>query len=219
MNEIKTTLENIYEYVLKQQVVTISELMAQFNRSRATIYRILSNMDYITSYNCNNLGIALASVPQFDSWGIWRFKNFYFSKWGTLNETIQNLVDKSPAGLHPKELQDLLGVRIYNHLSMCVAQNNIIRNNDFGHPIYFSTVPETSQRQYRERVEISTRELTSEKPPLNKENVIEVLLAIIKHHVTTVEGLKPILETEGIQISDQAIKWVLKKYDIEKKGA
>jgi hypothetical protein len=212
-------VKSVKSFIIKRKVVTIPELIGFFNRSRATIFRTLAKIEHITSYNHNHSGITLPSTPTFDSEGLWKYNSFYFSKWRTLNETIQNIVNKSPTGFYPRELTDILGVRVHNHLSRCLIENKVVRNNDFGHPIYFSMIPETRQRQYEERIKTSKIRMPYEKPPLNKENTLRVLIAIIKYKVTTVEKLMPVLETEGIDLSEQSIKWVLKKYEIEKKGA
>jgi hypothetical protein len=219
MARIPPDLEELQSFVLTQKVVTLPELMEQFDRSRATIFRLLNQIKYITSYNRNHSGIALPSIPKFDPWGLWKFKKFYFSRWKNLSETIQNIVDKSPAGLYPKELQETLGVRVHNHLSMCTAKTNIVRNNDFGYPIYFSAAADTREKQYEERTTIFRKKVLHERPMLSNESVIKILLAIIKNHAITVEKMMRVLETEGLQFSNQSIEWLFDKYDIEKKGS
>ncbi len=219
MTTTSSLIENIRSYVTKQNVVTIPELIEHFKYSRATIFRALRRIEHITSYNQNRSGITLPPTPKFDPRGIWKYQMFYFSKWRSLNETIQNIVNDSHTGLYPRELMAILGVRVHNHLLKCVIENRITRNNDFGHPIYFSMIPETRQRQYEERIKISKIKIPYEKTRLSKENIIKVLVAIIKYHATTVDKLMPVLETENIHLSKQSITWVLRKYDIEKKGS
>lgn len=211
-------VEEISSYITQKKVVTVPELMNQFGYSRATIFRVFVDVDYLTSYNVNNTGITLASLSKFDTYGIWKFGKYYFSKWPTLNETIQHLIDSSPAGLYPKDLQEILGVRVNNHLSLCTRKGLLIRNHDFGHPLYFSVDNETKQRQYEQRKLFFQESRHIEKVLLTKEKVIKILIVIIKHHVTTIDKLMPILSDEGIYVSEQSVKWVFKKYGIEKKG-
>jgi len=211
-------VERLGALILERKVVTFMELSEFLERSRATVFRMLRQLDYITSYNKNRTGVTLTSIPDFDRWGLWSYNDFHFSRWGSLNETIQNLVDTSPAGLRPRELAHLLGVRVHNHLSMCVADERVVRNDDFGHPVYLSTSPATRREQYERREQTSPKRAPRERQPLSDQNVIRVLVTVIKHHATTLERLMPALEAEGLHLGEASVMWVLKRYDIEKRG-
>ena len=219
MGGMNENIERLETLISERKVVTFWELSEHLERSRATVFRMLRQVDYITSYNKNRTGVTLASVPDFDRWGLWRYKDFHFSRWENLNETIQNLVDTSPAGFRPRELADLLGVRVHNHLSMCVADERVVRNDDFGHPVYLSTTPVTRREQYETREQTSAKRVSRERQPLSDQNIIRVLVAIIRHHATTVERLMPVMEAEGLHLSEGSVRWVLRKYEIEKRGS
>jgi len=219
MPQIPPPVSDILDFISKQVVITVPILMNHFNRSRATIFRFLNQIEHITSYNQNRTGITLHKTPKYDSWGLWKYQQYYFSKWETLNETIQNIVDKSHAGFYPRELHELLGVRIHNHLSLCVTEGRIIRNDDFKHPVYFSKMPETRRRQFEVRQDIFKKRFPIETPPLSNENVIKVLVVIIKHRATSVNKAMRALASDGYHFSRQSIEWLFKKYAIEKKGS
>jgi len=219
MPEENQPLGNLQTFFATRKVATLGELMDHIERSRATVFRLLGRLDYITSYDRRHSGITLASIPEFDAWGLWKSKGFHFSRWDTLNETIQNVVNMSPAGLHPKELRDLLEVRVHNHLSMCVADNRVFRDDAFGHPAYFSMNAGRRREQLQQREGTSPRRPSRERPPLSNKNIIMVLVCILKHHKTSVEELMPLLEADGLHISERSVRWVLQEYEIEKKGS
>lgn len=218
-SEPSASIRSIVDHIERKKTISFSELASYFRYSRRTIFRKLSLVDYLTSYNKSGAGLTLRNIPNFNESGIWNHRDFFFTKWGTLKKAIPKIIDMSPDGLYARDLQDILMVRINNHLSMCVKEGLIQRNNDFGHPIYFSTNTEIRKLQYEQRKMLFQKKHPVAKNPLSGKNIIKVLVAIIKHHVTTADKLIPILEAKGVHLSKQSIKWVLKKYDIEKKGS
>ena len=203
----------------ERRVVTVAQLVQQFECSSKTIFRKLQQLGHITSYNKNRTGITLSTIPGFDRNGLWRHGQFCFSKWRTLNETIQHVVGNSSAGLSAGELRKLLHVNVYHHVSSCVQDGRISRDQSLKPPVYYHTDPVVRRHQQSEREAFLERRAPSRPPPLSKENVIRILVAIIKHHATTVEKLMPVLEAEGLHLSERSVGWVLKKYEIEKRGS
>ncbi len=53
-----------------------------------TVFRILSEYGYHTSYNRNAAFYALRDVPQFDPAGLWAYRGIRFSRHGSLSDTI-----------------------------------------------------------------------------------------------------------------------------------
>ena len=200
------------------KVMTTAQLTERFSCSSKTIFRKLQLMEYISSYNENKTGITLSNIPEFDEHGLWKYRHFGFSRWKTLNETIQNMVDNSYAGMSAKELSVLLQINIYHHLTACVQKKRIYREPQVHRPIYYHMDMDMRQRQMAERLKIIENRIPRP-PPLSNENVIDILLVIIEHHVTAVDKLMPVLDAEGVHFSRQSIDWLFKKYDIEKKGS
>lgn len=211
--------KDIIAYIRKRKALSFDELKTRFQCSYMTILRRKRDIGYITSYNKSNSGMTLKEIPNYNEFGIWYCRTFLFSKWGNMKMTIKRIIDNSPQGLHPVDLQDIMKTRVNNHLSTCVKENLVMRDHDFGHPIYFSSNDKIRRTQYEQREVLLRKKHPIERPPLSKENIIKVLLAIIKHHVTTVEKIMAVLETEDMHFSEQSIKWLLKKYQIEKKGS
>jgi len=214
----RLSLNSLVTYVRKHKAVSFNELASEFHCSYMSILRRRDDIKYITSYNRFSSGLTLRDIPIFNEFGIWGFHGYQFSKWGNLISTIKGLIDESKSGLHAGELHGILDVRVNNHLAVCTKRELIARSNDFGHPLYFSADADIRKSQYNHRMVIYQSKHPVEIMPLSEANIIRVLVVMVKHHATTVEKLMPILNVEGIELSEQSIRWVLKKYDIEKKG-
>lgn len=217
----KTTIptNEIVSFIQHREAVSFDELMSEFHCSYMSIFRRKKDLGYITSYNRYGSGLTLGTIPTFNEFGIWGNRNFLFSKWGDVKRTIIGVVDDSPSGLYAGDLQAILRIRVNNHLSECVMKNLLYRSHNFGHPIYFSAHLETRKIQSEQREAQHQRKHSFTAYPLSKDNLIKTLLAIIKHHVTSAQKLKSILESEGLPLSERSIQWVLDEYNIEKKGS
>lgn len=210
----KDDLSNILQ---ERRITTTAQLVQQFGCTPKTIFRKLRSLGYVTSYNKNRVGITLATIPEFDEHGLWGYGPYIFSRWGTLYDTIQHAVEDSPAGLSAGELGKLLHVNVYHHVSTCVRKARIHRDPSRRPPVYYHRDPVARREQQRRRRAL-LEEATPERPhPVSKENVIKILVTVITHHAATIEKLMPVLEAEGVHISEQSVRWVLRRYEIGKK--
>lgn len=211
--------KEVVEYLQQHLVLNTQALVNHFHCSKRTIFRKLEKHDYLTSYNKNGSGITLRSIPVFNPMGLWRYKEYMFSKFGTLKNTIPHIVEKSEAGLSAGELQYILQVQVYHHVSLCVNNGNIFQDTTWRYPIYYSIQPTRREKQQNARrllMEKITRPTT---PPISKDKIIQILVGVIKHRITSVEKLMPILESEGVKVGKSNVEWVFDKYQIEKKGS
>src|SRR3970040_1694189 len=67
-------------------------------RSRRSLFRDLAALRYLSSYTHTGRYYTLASVPEFDTDGLWRYQSIGFSRDGTLKATVRRLVDSADAG-------------------------------------------------------------------------------------------------------------------------
>lgn len=219
MGQEKVPLSALTSILEERRVATVAQLVKRFECSSKTIFRKLQRLGYITSYNRNRTGITLASIPEFDRNGLWSHGRFHFSKWKNLNETIQHVVEDSSAGLSAGELRKLLRVNVYHHVSFCVQEGRVFRDPSLKPPVYYHTDPVGRRQQQSERETLLESRAPRRPTPLSKENIIRVLVTVIKHHATTLERLMPALEAEGLHLGEASVTWVLRRYDIEKRGS
>src|SRR5207302_1490826 len=94
---------------------------------------------------------TLEPIPQFDSKGLWRYRQIGFSSQGTLRATLIHLVETSPAGQTHTELQDLLHLRVHDTLRLLVRARELQRKLFQDVYVYLSAKPKPASRQWAER--------------------------------------------------------------------
>lgn len=114
LQEAKAALRKLLR---REPAVTLDALCrALKTRSRTSVFRRLKVMGYFSSFTHRGRYYTLREVPQFDSFGLWRYRDVGFSEAGSLKATVREMVHSSPAGRTHRELQSLLGVRAHNEL-------------------------------------------------------------------------------------------------------
>jgi hypothetical protein len=109
-------------------VVTMPEMeRAVPGRSRRSLFRDLASRGYLSSYSHTGRYYTLASLPDFDDAGLWRYQGIGFSRDGTLKATVRRLVTTSGAGRTQRELRLQLGVRVHNPLLALVEADQLGR--------------------------------------------------------------------------------------------
>ena len=109
--------------------------------SRTTIFRVLKAVGYFTSYSHAGRYYTLRRIPKFDRWGLWAWQGIGFSSRGTLRATAVFLVEQSPAGLTHQELQQRLGLRVYDTVRSLVADGAITREHVADVYLYLAADP------------------------------------------------------------------------------
>jgi len=84
--------------------------------SRTTVFRVLSEAGYLTSYSYAGRYYTLKEIPQFDTQGLWSYGEALFSKYGTLRATIVRFVQDAAAGQTHGELRERLRLRVHDTL-------------------------------------------------------------------------------------------------------
>ena len=94
----------------KKKVFAFPSLLSLLNCSTRTGRKQLKQWRTYNSYNLNARFYALPEVPRFDDNGLWKCKDAYFSKHGTLKRTVVSLVQNSLSGLDGNEISKLVGL-------------------------------------------------------------------------------------------------------------
>ena len=110
------------------KIATLEDIKKEIgSNSRMTVYRLLCQMDYLSSYSHRGQYYTLPHIPDFDHDGLWSFKAVRFSKYGNLLNTTLNLVEFSEGGLTAQELESLLQVETQPALRKLWRQKKISR--------------------------------------------------------------------------------------------
>jgi len=200
----------------QKKILTLNEITSLLHCSNTTARRRVKIWQTYTSYNFNGRYYTLENIPQFNKHGIWKYQNVYFSKWGTLQKTLQHLIENAQAGLNTIEANKLLGVQVQNFLSQQFLQHKqFYREKHKGMYIYYSKDPSIFQVQKQARHQSFAAVSVSELPT-HAEAVI-ILVELIKHPHDTLKQLSFHVKYKKINVPLGKIRNLLGYHGILKK--
>jgi hypothetical protein len=135
----------------QKRVLTLADLVQGLQASVRTVRRRLKAWQALASFNFNSRFYTLPQVPQFDSHGLWFYRDIGFSRHGRLPQTIVALVHQSPAGLTAAELGQRLRMDPRSFLWQFHQHPDLQRQKDQGHYVYFAADPQVAARQQTDR--------------------------------------------------------------------
>src|SRR5258708_8568143 len=146
MRPVRFVLRPLLELFQRLRAATMPEMKAALGtRAEVTVFRKLASLPYQTSYSHRGAFYTLASIPRFDSQGLWCCRGAWFSPHGTLLNTAELLVSQAPAGYFTSELEEVLHVPAKDALRQLVQAARLHRQ-DF-HGLYLYTAKDPSRRQ------------------------------------------------------------------------
>lgn len=142
-------LESLFR---REKVATMPEMKkALGTTSQSTVVRKLNALDYLTSYSHRGKYYTLASVPRFDSDGLWSHEDIWFSRFGTLMSTAETFVSESEGGYFVCELDNVLHVSTKKALQRLVLEDRLSREKVSGWYVYCAADASTRREQLRAR--------------------------------------------------------------------
>ena len=195
-----TRLDKVLKRFRAKKVMTLAELTAQLDCSPRTVHRRLKTWRAINSYNHNGRYYTLPEVPEFDTHGLWRYRDIGFSQHGNLTDTVVQLVKQSPAGLSSAELGEWLGLDPRPFLSFFRDHPALQREAHRGRLVYFFAEATIYRGQQRRR---STMPARIEVP--TDAQAIAILVQTIKHPAWSIKKLCAQLKRQGVKVSTEAV--------------
>ncbi len=107
---------------------------------RMTIYRLLKDLGYRTSYSHGGRYYALKRTVNFDERGLWSARSVWFSQHGTLMATLERFVSDSQRGYFATELEPLLHVGVKESLLRLIQKGRISRERVSHSYLYCSQI-------------------------------------------------------------------------------
>jgi hypothetical protein len=221
MNPILNVPLKMQKLLLKNRVMSVKQLRHEFRgRSRSSLFRDLRQLDEISSFTHTGQYHALKRNAAFDESGLWFFQDIGFSQYGTLKNTLVQVICDSQAGMTHKEMKTLFRIDVQKPLTDLVNTSAVTRqllpNRIY---VYLSATQNKADDQFQRRLAINDRPLDIALPP---ESIrIEILVEVIQAPQRTLEEnlLGPLLRKRGVIIKDDEIAYVLAYYDIKKNGS
>jgi hypothetical protein len=210
----KVSQEEIKEALLafrKTKIFTLQNVVSRLGYSIPTVRLKLRQWEARSSYNQSGQYYALPEVPRFDENGLWWFKGAYFSKYGTLKNTVVHLVGASSAGLTGEQIGELVGLNPRSFLHHFRDTTGIHRDKHQGVYVYFSDEKARYEVQVRARLEAIAMG-----SGISEADAVVILVALINHHGIEPETLALLPEVRAKGISAAAIESFLARHGLKK---
>jgi len=152
MNTTKYHLQALKQFFDQHKIATLDQLReALGNPARCTVFRKLSDLQYLSSYSHRGKYYTLKSIARFSEQGLWSFRSVWFSRFGNLLQTCQAFVHHSDAGYSAGELKDILQVKTKHALSQLVRDSRLARETFDSVYVYLCVQKDVASRQIRAR--------------------------------------------------------------------
>jgi hypothetical protein len=219
-DQTRQALERLFQ---RQQTAQLEDLFSVLKtRSRMTVFRRLSSVGYLSSYNQAGRYYTLASVPAFDDDGLWQHAGACFSREGTLKDTVARLVETASAGLLHRELQLRLQVRVYNTLADLLHDRRIGREHLESEYLYVNADRKRAAIQvahrHRQSDELAKKSEVM-KAAMDPLLVIEVLIEVIHSSVVHLDTQQVVarLTVRGIAVTAAQVEEIFRHHGVGKK--
>jgi len=201
----------------EQKVVTKEEMMELLGCSSMTLWRVLSEYGYLTSYNFNARYYVLSDIPKFNDNGLWFHNGIGFSVHGSLTETLRTLAAHSEVGFTCLQLQQQLGVNVGPTLRKLCQAGDLFRQKHEGVFVYFAS---EENRQRAQLVERCARKITLPVAPPPVKAVVAILVELIQRVELTPTEISSRLSRRGLTVTEDEVRKVFEHYDLQpvKKG-
>lgn len=206
----------LHKLLRRTPVVKLHELYRILKtRSRMSVFRRMKEVGYFSSYTHTCRFYTLRNIPQFDSFGLWHYRDVGFSRAGTLKGAVAEIVDSSPAGRTPRELQELLRVRVNNALLDLARARKIRRESSAGErSLYVSSDEARASEQLAHRLQAGATEGMPQ-----SSLVIEVLLELLDAATVdaTPSEVAQRLIARGVGATAEQVRQVFERYKLGRK--
>ena len=140
MRTRKFRTETVVGFLKTAGMATLSELKeALGTTSTMTVFRILKELGYLSSYSHRGKYYTLPQFCQLDEDGLWSCRGVSFSIYGNLLKTAKEFVDKAQAGLTAGEMENILCVEAKHSLVKLFRAKQVQRSKIAGTNVYLST--------------------------------------------------------------------------------
>ncbi len=197
----------------RRKTMTVEQLRTLLQCSVPAVRKYLKQWGAVTSYNSNGRYYALPDVVKFDEHGLWEHNGVRFSRFGTLKETIIQLVDEAPQGLSSAELGSLLGLDPRSFMNHYKALPELRREKLGGRYIYLSDDEQRGVRQQKNR-EASVAKGSLQ---ISDHDAVLVFADFIKYPNTVLENRVRRLQRQGITVDGGKITALLQFHGLSEK--
>lgn len=152
MRPEKYTTRSLYNYLKTNKIASMDELKRVLGTGiNKTVFRKLKQISYRSSYSHKGKYYTTNDIADFNTLGLWSCNNIFFSKYGTLLNTVKNFIENSEAGYSVHELNKIMHVSTKEALLNTHKNGTLYRKKITGLYVYFSSKPMVRKRQIQIR--------------------------------------------------------------------
>ncbi len=188
------------KFLRRRKIATLTELTLHLQCSARTVQRRLADYKAFNSYNHNGRYYTLPEIPTFDTHGLWRYRNVFFSRYGNLPETFVELVRNSPAGLTAAEAGELMGLRPSSFLWSLRDHPALKREKYQELYVYLASESGLGAAQQRQRA-LAARTIRR----ITDAEAIAILVEKIKHPALSAKALSRRLMAQNLRVEPELI--------------
>jgi hypothetical protein len=148
-----------------------------------TVFRKLRQLGPLTSYSHRGRFYTLQEIARFDARGLWSHHSVWFSRYGSLVDTVEAFARASPNGYYAQELADLLHVEAQEPLRHLVQRHRLSRSLLGGRFLY------TAMDSALRRQQILARRLAQQLPMAVHSEALELSADELKAAILLFYGL------------------------------
>lgn len=210
--ETDRRIEKARKAFRRQMILTLAEVAELIDGSIYTARRRLQQWGVLNSYNQNGRYYTLPDVPDFDTNGLWQRHGVFFSRYGTLKQTVVELVGRSPAGLDAGEMRALLGLDPRSFLSAFARHPQLRREKTKGRFVYFCSDEAVFRRQRQRRWALNA----SGRQPTPSE-AVAILVEKIKRPALSNEAISRRLRKQNMSVEPEIIQNLFVRHNLAQK--
>lgn len=206
----------LQDHFRKHHVANMKQLISLLKtNNRMSAFRRLKDLNYLSSYTHTGKYYTLPTVANFDSVGLWHVNNIGFSRFGTLKDTVINIIENSISGKYHAELEQQLQVDLHNTLLELIESKRISRVKHDHLYLYISENKTKAEEQIARRSEIIEDQQSID---ISEWIIIQTLVIIIRMSQAKIDKPKVIkeLERRSINIDENHLELILKRFNVKK---
>ena len=139
-------------HLLHHTIADLAELKKSLGTSAdLTVFRKLKALNSLSSYTHRGRFYTLPEIVRFDDHGLWSHDEVWFSRNGTLVDTVESWIQASPQGWFADELATKLHVEVHDTLHDLFVKGRTIRNLVGRRFLYTAADAKLSKDQIRVR--------------------------------------------------------------------
>jgi hypothetical protein len=193
-----SSIKNLFK---KLKVLTLEQVSRESDCSIRTVQRQFARLPVLRSYNKNSRYYTLSGIPDFNTEGIWCFRDILFSKYGNLKATVKNLILSSKQGLSGNEIGEIVQLSPRSFMHHCRELKGVLREKHDGVYVYFSDDPSKYAKQSSNRV------LVGDVDKIGDVAAVKILVEYIKHPAISATKLSDLLrQKQECRVSASRIK-------------